>query len=111
MKIYVASKARHHHWWSALRTAGVPVTASWIDWPHNIEGTEPTAGDWSAHWQGALTTLRLPTRCYSSTSKARQRAAGSSRPARRWRLASKCSSCPRIGGPSPITRAVECFRI
>src|SRR5262245_35212285 len=44
--VYVASKARHHAWWGALRAAGVPISVSWIDWPPNLDGSEPTADQW-----------------------------------------------------------------
>jgi hypothetical protein len=30
-RVYVASKARHWVWWAALRAAGVPIVAPWID--------------------------------------------------------------------------------
>jgi hypothetical protein len=33
-----------------LRAAGVPITASWIDWPFNHDGTEPTQDEWVGHW-------------------------------------------------------------
>jgi hypothetical protein len=48
--IYCASKAKHAHFWQALRAAGVPIVASWIDWPFNHDGGEPTQDEWAAHW-------------------------------------------------------------
>jgi hypothetical protein len=51
MRVYVASKAKHAGWWQALRAAGLDICATWIDWPHNHDGTEPTPADWSIHWQ------------------------------------------------------------
>jgi hypothetical protein len=44
MKIYVASKRRHWPWWAALRAAGIPIHASWVDAPFNRTGEEPP--DW-----------------------------------------------------------------
>src|SRR5262245_50212761 len=53
--IYVASKARHAPWWRALRAAGVPLAASWLDWKHNQPGAdEPTSDDWALHWQRCI---------------------------------------------------------
>jgi hypothetical protein len=55
MKIYCASKAKHAPWWQALRAAGVPITATWIDWPANEHGAlEPTNDAWSRHWQRCI---------------------------------------------------------
>src|SRR5947207_7375510 len=48
--VYPASKARHAPWWSALRAAGLPIVASWVDWQGNAPGAEPTADAWSRHW-------------------------------------------------------------
>src|SRR5262249_16855701 len=53
-KVYCASKSAHAHWWAALRAAGVPIVASWIDWPPNYTGEEPSESDWSEHWSGCL---------------------------------------------------------
>src|SRR5262245_30754579 len=52
--VYVASKARHHGWWRALRAAGLPISASWIDWPPNIDGSEPTPDQWREHWSRCI---------------------------------------------------------
>lgn len=49
MRCYVASKARHAEWWTALRAAGVPISCTWIEWPGNA-GVTPTEADWSEHW-------------------------------------------------------------
>jgi hypothetical protein len=43
-------KAKHAVWWQALRAAGVPIVASWLDQPFNHDGGEPSADEWSAHW-------------------------------------------------------------
>jgi hypothetical protein len=52
IRVYTASKAHHYLWWRALRAAGVPIAASWIDWPLNAPDTElPTAEQWRRHWQ------------------------------------------------------------
>ena len=51
MKVYVGSKARHWQFWGALRAAGVPIVASWIDAPFNHTGEEPSEDAWSLHWQ------------------------------------------------------------
>jgi hypothetical protein len=50
MTVYPASKSRHAPWWRALRAAGVPIVASWIDAPFNGTGEEPSRDAWSAHW-------------------------------------------------------------
>jgi hypothetical protein len=31
VQVYPASKAHHAEWWRALRAAGVPISANWID--------------------------------------------------------------------------------
>ena len=55
MKVYCASKARHASWWRALRAAGVPIVAPWIDWPGNVAGCpEPSADAWELHWSGCI---------------------------------------------------------
>jgi hypothetical protein len=53
--VYVASKARHHSWWRALRAAGVPIAASWIDWDANRDALcAPNANEWAEHWQRCI---------------------------------------------------------
>jgi hypothetical protein len=47
--VYCASKAKYWPWWQAVRSAGLPINASWIDWPHNIDDSEPTPDSWRAH--------------------------------------------------------------
>jgi hypothetical protein len=37
--------------WAALRAAGVPIVASWLDAPFNHDGSEPTADEWAEHWE------------------------------------------------------------
>jgi hypothetical protein len=49
MICYVASKSRFWPWWQALRAAGLPIVADWIDWPHNIDDSEPDDDEWRAH--------------------------------------------------------------
>jgi hypothetical protein len=51
VKVYVASKAKHAVWWQALRAAGVPIVASWIDAPFNHDGSELSADEWREHWE------------------------------------------------------------
>jgi len=50
MRVYVASKSRHAPFWTALRSLGLPIVASWIDSPINHKGGKPTDDDWSKHW-------------------------------------------------------------
>ncbi len=41
MKVYCASKVRNHReHWTALRAAGIPIVASWIDWDRNSDRAE-----------------------------------------------------------------------
>jgi hypothetical protein len=47
MTVCPASKARHFVWWQALRAAGVPIVASWIDAPFNRDHSEPSEDAWS----------------------------------------------------------------
>jgi hypothetical protein len=54
LTIYVASKSRHHAWWQALRAAGVPIVASWIDASFNRDGSEPTPDGWRQHWEKCI---------------------------------------------------------
>jgi hypothetical protein len=51
IKVYCASKSKHCGWWQALRTAGVPIAASWPDALFNHNGSEPTPAEWGEHWQ------------------------------------------------------------
>ena len=51
MRVYVASKSCHWPWWQALRAAGVPIIASWIDAPFNHNGSELSADEWAQHWE------------------------------------------------------------
>ena len=50
--VYPASKAKQHaFWWRALRSSGLRLVTSWIDWTLNRLGAEtPTADRWSRHW-------------------------------------------------------------
>lgn len=53
MKIYVASKSRHWPFWAALRAAGIPIAASWVDTEFNrTPGAEPP--DWALHWMKCI---------------------------------------------------------
>ncbi len=45
VSIYIASKARHAWKWQALRAAGVPIVAAWID-----EAGEGETTDWACLW-------------------------------------------------------------
>jgi hypothetical protein len=47
---YCASKSKHAPFWQALRAAGVPIVASWIDAPFNHDGSELSADGWAEHW-------------------------------------------------------------
>ena len=49
--VYCASKSKHAPFWQALRAAGVPIVASWIDAEFNHTGNEPTADEWAEHWE------------------------------------------------------------
>jgi hypothetical protein len=50
MKVYVAAKSRHWPFFSSLRAAGVPITATWLDWEHNHNRqSEPTDVEWREH--------------------------------------------------------------
>jgi hypothetical protein len=51
MKVYPASKAKHWQMWAALREAGIPIYASWIDAPFNRDGSELNSAQWSHHWE------------------------------------------------------------
>ena len=55
--IYVASKSKWAHWWRALRAAGVPIVAPWIDATLNEPGAnEPSADTWSRHWSECISS-------------------------------------------------------
>jgi hypothetical protein len=54
VKVYVASKSCHWPWWQALRAAGVPIVASWIDWPFNHDDSEPLPSAWAEHWSRCI---------------------------------------------------------
>jgi hypothetical protein len=41
--IYVASKTKHLEFWRALRAAGLPIVASWIDSEINLSDLEPSS--------------------------------------------------------------------
>jgi hypothetical protein len=49
LRVYCASKSKFWPWWAALRAGGLPISASWVDWPHNIDDSEPTDDEWRAH--------------------------------------------------------------
>jgi hypothetical protein len=51
VKVYPASKSCHWRFWQALRAAGVPIAASWIDAEFNHDKSEPTPDEWTAHWE------------------------------------------------------------
>jgi hypothetical protein len=54
MKIYCASKARHMRWWQALRGAGIPIEAPWIDAELNQPGAEARPDQWQRHWRDCI---------------------------------------------------------
>jgi hypothetical protein len=56
VRVYVASKARPAEiaMWTALRGAGLPIVADWIDSPINRTGTAPAPDMWARHWQICL---------------------------------------------------------
>jgi hypothetical protein len=54
VKIYVASKTAHIDFWKALRAAGVPIKAAWLDWPPNEDESEPSPEEWGRHWEGCV---------------------------------------------------------
>jgi hypothetical protein len=49
MRIAIASKSKHWPFWQALRAAGLPIVSTWVDWPKNHDGSEPTADEWRRH--------------------------------------------------------------
>jgi hypothetical protein len=51
VKVYPASKSCHWPFWQALRAAGVPIVASWIDADFNHTGREPSREQWLRHWE------------------------------------------------------------
>jgi hypothetical protein len=44
--------------WLVARAAGVEAISSWIDWPANSPGNEPTADAWSRHWVRCIDEAR-----------------------------------------------------
>jgi hypothetical protein len=54
LRVYCASKSRHWPWWAALRAAGIDIRSSWINWPHNLDCTEPTSVEWRENWKGCI---------------------------------------------------------
>jgi hypothetical protein len=58
LKIYCASKSKHHFWWAALRSAGLPISASWVDWDYNKTNNEPSRDAWRRHWSGCVEQAR-----------------------------------------------------
>ena len=51
MRVYVASKSKHWPFWAALRVAGIPIHAGWIDAEFNRTGEEPNPDAWARHWE------------------------------------------------------------
>jgi hypothetical protein len=49
--VYGASKSKHAPFWQALRAAGVPIVASWIDAPFNHDGSDLSVDEWVEHWE------------------------------------------------------------
>jgi hypothetical protein len=56
LKIYPASKTAHLEFWNALRAAGLPIEADWLDWSGNENGSVPSALEWSEHWAGCISS-------------------------------------------------------
>jgi hypothetical protein len=56
MRIYVASKARPAEitMWKALRGAGIPIVADWVDASINKTDAKVTPDMWARHWQMCL---------------------------------------------------------
>jgi hypothetical protein len=56
LRCYVSSKARRAEidMWKALRGAGLPIVADWLDSPINRDGAKPSADAWARHWQKCL---------------------------------------------------------
>jgi hypothetical protein len=54
LRVYPSSKSKHHPWWQALRAAGVPIDASWIDAEFNATGKEPSHDEWRRHWSACI---------------------------------------------------------
>jgi hypothetical protein len=50
MLTYPASKSCWAPWWRALRACGLPIQASWLDWPANFDPSiEPSPDGWERH--------------------------------------------------------------
>jgi hypothetical protein len=56
VKLYPASKTAHLEFWRALRAAGLPIEAPWIDWSGNENGSVPSALEWRDHWAGCISS-------------------------------------------------------
>jgi hypothetical protein len=50
MICYPASKSKYAAWWKAMRAAGVPIVASWIDSGLNTGELSPSPDVWREHW-------------------------------------------------------------
>jgi hypothetical protein len=50
MICYPASKSKYAAWWKAMRAAGVPIVASWIDSGLNTGELDPSPDIWREHW-------------------------------------------------------------
>jgi hypothetical protein len=54
-RVYVASKSSRAAEWRALRSAGLPITSSWIDWPlKRPDLREPSPTEWREHWDNCI---------------------------------------------------------
>jgi hypothetical protein len=59
MKVYCASKSKYWPWWAALRAAGVPLSAGWVDWDFNRDQSrEPSHDQWRLHWTACVEQAR-----------------------------------------------------
>jgi hypothetical protein len=54
MIIYPSSKSKYAAWWKAMRAAGVPIVASWIDSGLNTGELNPSPDVWREHWSRCL---------------------------------------------------------
>jgi hypothetical protein len=49
MRVYLASKSKHHEFVAALGAAGLSLSATWPHWRYNREPGEPSADAWRDH--------------------------------------------------------------
>jgi hypothetical protein len=49
MRVYLASKSKHHEFVAALGAAGLSLCGTWPFWRYNREPDEPSPDAWRAH--------------------------------------------------------------